>query len=219
MGENSIEASPRVSGNPPAFGLAGVIRPSVRTDSIGPPGRSLEDATGGRQSGEIRDGYRLWGRADWLAAASSRACATARRTRCQVFLAVCSDGAWPLASVRPSLANRADSRVHCRRRPPTALASWSWFSTIHQNREDLLAPRVISRTTPRRPFEFLDIAPGWPHILRTATSSSISFPAHLQRRTATRREWDGRGTQTGRVGWLYAPMHLWCFWSRLSHAS
>src|SRR6516165_12483571 len=107
MVANSIEASPRVSGNPPAFGRAGVFRLSVRTDPIGPSGPSLEDAIGGRHSGEIRDGYRLWGRADWLAAASSRAFATARRTRCQVFLAVPSEGAWPLASVRPSLANRA----------------------------------------------------------------------------------------------------------------
>ena len=173
----------------------------MRTDSIGRSGPSLEDAIGGRHSGEIRDGYRLWGRADWLAAASSRAFATARRTRCQVFLAVCSEGAWPFASVRPSLANRADSRVHCRRRPPTALASWSWFSTIHQNREDLLAPWVISRTTLRRPFEFLDIGPGCPHILRTATSSSISFPAHLERkdRNATRagQHRDASGTGAG----------------------
>ena len=122
-----------------------------------------------------------------------------------------------MASVRPSLANRAHSRVHCRCRPPTALASWSWFSTIHQNREDLLAPWVISRTTPRRPFEFLDIGPGWPHILRTATSPFHS-PRTSSQTTAAGRERDsiatpaGRARDTNGTGWVYictnAPLVL-----------
>src|SRR6516225_11277867 len=92
MVENSIEASPRVSGNPPAFGPAGVLRPSVRTDSIGPPGPSLEDTIGGRQSGEIRDGYFLFGVDSRFATARSRASATARRARPHVARAVRSEG-------------------------------------------------------------------------------------------------------------------------------